>query len=223
MPAVEKTRRTRRGDDRELRRAQMLREAIRILGQRGYNGFTIQELAQRCGVTNGGLLYYFSSKEQLLLAVLQERDRLDKEFLGSEGMLAAHELARNSTDLKTVLDVMRNITIRDSLQPELVRLDTILRSEAIDAEHPAYEHFRARQTGVLDWVARLVKAHVSDSWATARQLIALSDGLTQQWLREDQDFDLIEEWDRAVANFLPQPGKPASRMTGPGSEPQKRK
>src|ERR1700741_3608955 len=62
----------RRRMDPELRRQQILDEAIRLIGQLGYQGFTVQELALRCSLTKGGLLHYFGSKEQLLVAILEE-------------------------------------------------------------------------------------------------------------------------------------------------------
>lgn len=185
---------------REPRREQILREARRILGEKGYQGFTVQELAQRCGVTNGALLYYFASKELLLLAVLQERDDLDRAFLQSDEMLGAQMQAR--CRIESALDVLRKIMIRDSLQPDLVRLEMMLRSEALGRDHPSFDHFRARQAGILAWIQALIAPHVVQPASVARQLLALADGLEQQWLREDQGFDLVEEWDRAVANYL---------------------
>jgi len=56
---------TLRAGNPEVRREQILEEAISILGRLGYHGFTIHELAERCGLSNAGLLYHFPSKDQL--------------------------------------------------------------------------------------------------------------------------------------------------------------
>jgi hypothetical protein len=56
----------------------------------------------------------------------------------------------------------------------------------------------------------LVAPHVAEPRSTARQIHALMDGLSLQWLREKQAFDLVAEWDRAIAMLLPQP-RPARR------------
>jgi AcrR family transcriptional regulator len=65
----------------ELRRAQILNEAVRLIGERGNYGFSIQELAQRRQLTNPGLLHYFGSKDKLLMALLEDRDRRDAEII----------------------------------------------------------------------------------------------------------------------------------------------
>src|ERR1700741_5612700 len=74
----------------ENRRAQILDEAIRLIGERGYNRFTIQELAQRCQLSNPGLLHYFGSKEDLLVALLEDRDRRAAEVVAGVAGLTNH-------------------------------------------------------------------------------------------------------------------------------------
>lgn len=204
--------RSRTRDDPEVRREQILEAAIRILGERGYHGFTVQELAQRCGLTNGGLLYHFGSKEQLLLAVLQERDRRDTEVVISVAGPAAREAKRSDSSLGAVLDLLRAIAGRVCAQPELARLDTVLQAEALDPAHPAHGYFRAREARLVEVFATIVAPHAQDPGSKARQLLALMAGLRLQWLRGDQSFDLLAEWDSAVALLLPairRRGKPS--------------
>jgi len=67
--------RKRKRDDSKARREQIIDEAIRILGQLGYHGFTVQDLAKRCDLSNAGLLYYFPSKEQLFDVVVMELEQ----------------------------------------------------------------------------------------------------------------------------------------------------
>jgi len=70
-------------EEPSLRREQILDETIRILGEQGYHGFTIQELAKRCGLSNAGLLYYFGSKDLLLIAVLDEIRNIVSRRIGA--------------------------------------------------------------------------------------------------------------------------------------------
>ena len=65
------------------RRAQLLAQTLRIVGERGYYGFGLQELADRCGLTKPGLLHHFGTKEQLLIAVLTEVDAERQAVLGA--------------------------------------------------------------------------------------------------------------------------------------------
>src|SRR5215475_14437242 len=121
-----------RMQDPDLRRTQILDEAIRIIGARGYHGFALQDVAQRCGLTNGGVLYHFASKEQLLLAALQEHDRrLSAEMMA---MLAPkmRETGHKSLPLRATLETLHTIVQRAGDHPELSRLYAVLQAEALD-------------------------------------------------------------------------------------------
>jgi AcrR family transcriptional regulator len=192
-------------DGPEVRREQIVDEAIRVIGQRGYHGFTLQELAQRCGLTNGGVLYHFGSKEGLLIAVLEERDRREGEIIPASVELPSRSAAHSDISLNTVLQVLRMIMARVSTQPELVRLYAVLQSEALDPAHPAHEYFLRREAMVLDVFTRVLAPHFAQPHSIARQIHALMDGLSLQWLREKQAFDMTIEWDRAAARLLPVP------------------
>ena len=69
--------------DAAVRRAQILDETMRIIGERGYHGFGIQELAKRCDLTKPGVLHHFGSKDQLLIALLNDRDAKHEKELSA--------------------------------------------------------------------------------------------------------------------------------------------
>lgn len=189
-------------EDQDNRREQILDEAIRIVGERGFFGFTVQELAQRCGISNAGLLYHFGTKDQLLLAMLSEFEQREAVALGPLIALA-QEAAKGEAPAAALADLLRTMVARGSTQPEIGRLCMILASESLDASHPAHASFRKREAGVLDLFAQLVAPYTDNPRSKARQLLALMDGLAQQWVREDQAFDIRAEWDRAIAVVLP--------------------
>lgn len=187
----------------EQKRAQILEEAIGIIGERGYNGFTIQELARRCQLTNAGLLYYFGSKDKLLIALLEDRDRRDTQAIISTVGVADDGDNQEEHSIDTVFKALRAIVQRNSTQPELVRLYAVLGAEALGEGHPAREYFLAREAGALEVFTRMVAPHVPHPESTARQLLGLMTGLEIQWLRTDRQFDLVEEWERSLARLLP--------------------
>jgi AcrR family transcriptional regulator len=203
MSSAKRLPRTRLGA--EQRREQILQAAARIIGQRGYNGFGIQELARECGITNAGLLHYFGTKERLLIAVLEDRDRHDAVAVTSIAGLNGQRDTHIGLSLKQILKVLRAIVQRNSTQPEFVRLFTVLRAEALNQGHPAQQYFLDREAATLDAFARMVAPHVAAPRSTARQLLAFMCGLQEQWLRADHNFNLVTEWDRGVALLLPQP------------------
>ena len=190
-----------RTQDPEVRRAQILDEAIRTIGARGYNGFVLLELANRCGLTNGGLLYHFGSKEQLLLAVLEARDnQLTEEMIAALGP-KMQEARSGAAPLGDVLEVFRGMVQRVQSQPELARLYAVLQAESLDPSHPAHGYFVAREAMALGGFAELLGPLVADPLSAARHLHALMDGLVLQWLRAAQGFDIVAAWDRAVADL----------------------
>jgi AcrR family transcriptional regulator len=188
--------------DSELRRAQILEQAVRIVSQRGYYGFGIQELAKECGLTNGGLLYYFGSKEGLLIALLQDRDRRDTEAIAAAAGLPQHD-SKRKLSLDEVVKLFRAMVKRNSAEPELVRLYTVLRAEALNRGHPARDYFLVRESKALDAFTQMVTPFVKHPRSTARQLLVFMNGLEEEWLRTDLGFDLLGEWDRGFALLLP--------------------
>ena len=61
----------------EERRADILRAALEVIAERGYRGASLGSVAERVGLTQQGLLHDFPTKDALLVAVLEERDRWD--------------------------------------------------------------------------------------------------------------------------------------------------
>jgi AcrR family transcriptional regulator len=52
-------------------REAILDTSAKLFSQRGYNGVSIRDIAQACGMTNAALYYHFKNKEDLFLAMLQ--------------------------------------------------------------------------------------------------------------------------------------------------------
>jgi AcrR family transcriptional regulator len=193
--------RTREAPD--VRREQIRQAAIRIIGERGCHGFSLQELAQRCGLTNGGLLYYFESKDDLLVSLLDELERSEIKALVplAEAVIRDSE-TRPSRD--SVLALLHAIQARSNASADLSRLYVRLNVEALDSSHPAHASVKRRQAATFNLFTRLVTPFVDEPRVTARQLLVLLDGLRLNWLQSEQSFDLTAEWDRAAATLLPE-------------------
>lgn len=194
--------------DREVRvperprRARILEETLRIVGERGYNGFGIQELADRCGLTKPGLLHYFGSKDQLLIALLTEVDASQEAELSA--LVAPIDAgASAAAQCELFRRALRTFVERSLAQPELIRLRVVLRVEAINPLHPAHAYFNDRERGTLAWLAERTATFSPNPTSTARQVMAMMAGLEEQWLREGREVDLLAEWDRALALLLP--------------------
>lgn len=51
------------------KKTELLIQAAKIIDKEGIQSFTIEYLAQKCQLTKGGVLYHFSSKRNLLIAM----------------------------------------------------------------------------------------------------------------------------------------------------------
>jgi AcrR family transcriptional regulator len=186
------------------RRDQILDECLFLAGQRGYHGFSLQDLAERCKLTKQGVLHYFPSKDRLLLALLDERDAsIEADLLGllSSG---GFEVADSPEASRAIFrESLARVIEHMAAAPDLIRLHVVLRAEAINSEHPASAYFLQRDRATLAWLAERAAPFCEHAVSTSRQILALMIGLQQQWLQEDRGFDLAAEWRCALAILLP--------------------
>jgi AcrR family transcriptional regulator len=62
---------------------QILKTAAELFGERGYDGVSLEDVAERLDVTKGSLYYYFASKDELVTAAIETlgnewTDRLER-------------------------------------------------------------------------------------------------------------------------------------------------
>lgn len=188
------------------RREQILDEALRLIGQRGYYGFGINELAQRCQLTKAGLLHHFGTKDKLLTDLVEERDR--QSSVEVSGLLAPILRGRPTEILsrEEVLEVFHAMVLRNSTQPELVRFFVKLQAESVNQLHPAYDFFLRRDARVIKAFSGILEPHVPNAVQVARHFKALMHGLEREWLAVDQSFDFVTEWDSAAKYLFPPVG-----------------
>ena len=56
----------------QIRRRQIIDMSKQVLISAGYNGLVLRDIAERIGITHGNLQYYFSTKNDLLMAIFDE-------------------------------------------------------------------------------------------------------------------------------------------------------
>lgn len=191
-------------EDPAVRRQKILAEAEILIGERGFNGVTLQDFARRVGLSNAGLLHYFASKDKLLLGLLEEIGRREIDL--AEPLNAAIQDAERSgvSTLPAVRTFLFVLAQRFSDQLAQSRFLVILQTESIDPAHPAHDWFRLYEVQALHFLGRILAPFVTRPEMTARWLHALLQGLGQQWLRSPHDFDLLDEWREALSVILPE-------------------
>lgn len=159
------------------RRAAILEAAREVIAERGYRGTSLAAVAERVGLTQPGLLHYFPSKEHLLVAVLEARDRWD----------TAAFLAGPSDSWR--LSHLEQLVEYNAMRPGVVQTFTALVGESVTGGHPAREYFVERYAHARARLADLLRAEFGDRLAGGRTpeqvaplLIAVLDGLQTQWL-----------------------------------------
>ena len=183
-----------------LRREEILDEAIRQIGRLGYHGFTIRELSSACGISNAGMLHYFGSKLEMLIAVI---DRLEQHQAAALQPYIDQCSAGKATmaEVRGLLTAMMR-QILDS--EELSRLVVVIQAESLDPAHPAHESFRRRESAAVAFIEQLLTGLVGAPGVLARGLHATMNGLAQQWLREGEDFDVMNTWELLSTRLLPE-------------------
>ena len=162
------------------KREEILSVALKVIAAKGYGRTTVRDLAEAVGLTQAGLLHYFSSKEELFAEVLRARDEVD--VMNSTGAGAPAD----------IVDGFVSIVRHNCEVPGLVQLYARLSAEATDRSNASHDFFAERYRGIRDQLATGIRAIQDvggapqnlDADVLARILIALSDGLQTQWLIE---------------------------------------
>jgi AcrR family transcriptional regulator len=97
-PRVDRRTRSARAEGRETR-DELLSAALRVFAQRGYRDAGVDEIAAEAGYSKGALYWHFSSKEELLTALLDER--VDAPMRERFALLATSPPERDMTVLAT--------------------------------------------------------------------------------------------------------------------------
>ncbi len=173
------------------KRQEILTAALDVIAERGCRRATNREIAERVGLSQAGLLHYFSSREEMYVEVLRARDQRDSA-----------EYWTPHAGIETLLEIMDH----NAQVPGLVQLYVEYSAEASIPGHPAHAFFVER----YDWIAgRLAhglrnerRAGVLgpgvDIHTAVELLLATADGVQAHWL-VDRSIDMAGEvravWD----------------------------
>lgn len=182
------------------RRAAIVAAAAEHFAREGYRGTGIGAVAKAAGVTNGGVLHHFGSKEGLLVAVLQQRDR---------EAVAAFEDGPSDT-VADALDRWVAVAAWNEDRAAMAALHTVLLAETIAPEHPARAYFVERNRAVGGLLASTLERGVAsgelradvDVAAKTAELQALIEGAHLLWLHDPVPGGLVDRLRTALADQL---------------------
>ncbi|MFF3501955.1 TetR family transcriptional regulator [Streptomyces sp. NPDC003247] len=184
------------GDERRLR---ILDTAVEHFAQRGFHASSLARIAKDAGLTQGGLLHHFRSKEDLLVQVLERAEQHDKErfFARPSESAAAH--------YRTLL----HLVAHNAARPGRTRMFNLLAAEAGDPAHPAHAYFHRRYAELASMASDTLRRAVAqgelkpdvDIPAVIDETVAVMDGLQLRWALAPRDFDMADRF-RAYADRL---------------------
>lgn len=184
------------------RRARIVADALALFAAEGYGDTSLRDIAEKVGVSKSTLLHHYPSKEELLSAVLSERDRR----IGSRPSYVHQD--RAAAELRLLpLGAAEN----SANEPGLIEVYAVLSCEAVPADHPAHGYFADRFARVIDHFALLLRAAQEDGDLPAHRdpeveavwLVALWDGLQCQWLYDRSGVDVAAELTAHLDDLLP--------------------
>jgi AcrR family transcriptional regulator len=185
----------------EEKRREILLVASDVFGKKGTSKATLEEIADRVGMTRAGLLHHFKSKKALLLEVIKFRDTNDLEDVKDKRMPHGAELFRH---LVATLKM-------NSQRPGIVRTFVTLSSESVTDDNPGREYFAHRYdtlreeiTNALIDIAKEHKAtiNIAEAEQASSAIIGLMDGVQLQWLLEPDKVDLVKSTEYGIRNIV---------------------
>lgn len=158
----------------------VLKAAAQIIVRLGIGAFTIEAVAQEAGVTKGGVLHHFHSKEALIDGLINQVSSIFNERLEAE--LAAEPEGNSGRWLRAYIRTIFSVQYEDiNLIPAL--------SAAVAADHQTIERLRqsmefsqlaAIQDGVDPTLATIIRLAVDGFVFTSAFNLNVLNGETKQ-------------------------------------------
>jgi AcrR family transcriptional regulator len=202
----------------EAARRRVLQSALRAIAAQGFQGSSLAAIAADAGLATAGLLHHFPSKEHLLVAVLDERDRIEGarfELGGFRGLAA--------------LDRLVELVEQSVMVPELVKAYTVLMGESVGEGHPARDWLQDRYPRRRANISAAIRAGIDtgevrpdvDCDALAAEVIAIMDGLQVQWALNPDQVDMVAVFADYIAAVRRAVGAEPTENTAPRATPER--
>ncbi|AEB07705.1 transcriptional regulator, TetR family [Coriobacterium glomerans PW2] len=194
-----------RSEAAQRRLNEIISAAVDIINARGFNGMSLQGVADRVGITQAGVLHYVGDKQGLLVEVIRHYYNCSSSMQDYLSLFVPN--GSLAGQLPKIPEFCRLIVAENAHQPELVLLFQILNTEAISRDSPTHEYFAQRSKEVSDpshgrdWsVPEGVDAKLALSVAMAAMY-----GLEGRWLARPDEIDYEAEWARFEDFLFPLP------------------
>lgn len=186
-----------KGEDRKVR---IIAVAQQLLVRNGWRSTTLEQIARGAGISPAGLLHHFESKEQLLYAVLDDRDAYDDVNADTQGDIP-EQVGRTAN--------------RFHGAPDLIGMFAIVLVENLDPDAPLRERLLGRYRASVDMIADGIRHGQQegryrtdvDPRVKAREILAFITGMEMSWLldRSIPVSEVFQEYATSLARQLAPP------------------
>lgn len=186
---------------------EIIQAATKLVGERGYNGMSLKDLADEVGMSQPGLLHYIGNKEGLLSLLITDV----YDSVGTPEEFFASGLPGSDPQSPHFPAYLRYLVRCNAQRRNMVQLFTMLDAESLNPEHPLHEYYANRHVGVWDNYSRFpweIPPQLG-TWdecmrPVVRRCSEAMDGIQVRWLREPP-IDLYDEWLGFEAILFPSP------------------
>jgi AcrR family transcriptional regulator len=155
---------------KEEAKERIIQAALQVFSEKGYHEATMEDVAQKIGVSRGAVYIYFKNKEELLYGIIERWDRSMKDFLPSfyaeRGLeeslqsmfdhIAEDPLALMGLILEIISEAARNQPIRKVLSEGYERiLKTISESFAMQGLDMPQSDLNMRRSSISFMMVQL--------------------------------------------------------------------
>jgi AcrR family transcriptional regulator len=161
------------------RRKAIVEAALELFAAKGARGTSIADVADRVGITPPAVLHHFGTKDDLLLAVIEERDRRSErpflELLADGGLASIRRLAE--------------VAAANEEERRLVACYVVLEAENLQDGDVAHCYFLARSKNMRRMIRTAIEQGQEsgevrpdvDARSKADEILAFMAGAAVQW------------------------------------------
>ena len=116
-------------EERKLRQDRILSSALDVFKANGLDGATMDSIAEKAGFGKATLYYYFSSKEEVFLGIMEEGW---KSLLASLEVIIQEEQSPRKTFIKILVQIAQNAKQRPNLYEFLFKAPKVINLTEFD-------------------------------------------------------------------------------------------
>jgi AcrR family transcriptional regulator len=181
--------------DKEQRQAELLEKAIEVFAERGYQATTMDEIAERAGVSKGMLYIYFKNKEALFGAVFRWFGMMTGEMV----LEAMSDVEDEAEQIRRIAATWAEVAIHHrNFVPLFLDFWAVasmkgMRNDYAEDLATMYEEYRAMIVGIIEQGKARGKFRADvDALAIAYLLVGGMDGMfIQSWLSTPDNIDSL--------------------------------